>query len=41
MKVQILRLSSARVKIYQILVIFETADQFFFKFYINLQGHET
>ena len=29
MKVQILRLSSARVKIYQILVIFETAGQFF------------
>ena len=35
------RLISARVKFKQILVIFETTDQFFFKFYINLQGHDT
>ena len=33
--------SSAQVKIHQILVIFETTDQFFFKFRINLQGNET
>ena len=39
MNVQILRLLSAWVKIHQILVIFETADQFFFKFCINLQGY--
>ena len=41
MKVQILRLSSAWVKIHQIVVIFKTADQFFLKFCINLQGYET
>ena len=41
MKVQILRLSSARVKIHQSLVIFETTDQFFFKFCINIQSYET
>ena len=41
MKVQILRLLSARVKIHEILVIFETTDQFLFKFSIDLQGHET
>ena len=34
------RFSSARVKFHQILVIFETADQLFVKFCINLQGHE-
>ena len=34
------RLSSAWVKFHQILVIFETTYQFFFKFCINLQGHE-
>ena len=33
-----LRLSSARVKFLQILVIFETTDQSFFKFCIDLQG---
>ena len=32
--------ASAQVKFHQILVIFETKHQFFFKFYINLQGHE-
>ena len=39
-KCKFLRLLSARVKINQILVIFET-NQFFFKFCITLQGHET
>ena len=34
------RLLSARVKFHQILVIFDARDQFFFKFWINLQGHE-
>ena len=38
---KLLRISSARVKIPQILVIFETTDQFFFKFSINVQGNET
>ena len=32
---------SARIKIHQILVSFETTNQFFFKFCINLQFHET
>ena len=32
--------ASAQVKVHQILVIFETKHQFFFKFCINLQGHE-
>ena len=40
MKVKILRISSAPVKIHQILVIFETANQFFFEFCITLQCHE-
>ena len=40
-KVKILRISSTQVKIHQILVIFETTNQFFFEFYINLQCHET
>ena len=31
-KVEVLRISSAQVKIYQILVIFETINQLFFKF---------
>ena len=37
-KVKIL---SAQVEIHQILVIFETTNQFFFRFYITLQCHET
>ena len=41
MKVQILRLLSAWIKIRQILVIFETRNWFFFKFGITLQYHET
>ena len=40
-KCKFLRLSSARVKIQQIPVISETANQFFFKFCITLQCHET
>ena len=35
-----LRYLSARIKIHQILVIFETTNQFFFKFGINLRYHE-
>ena len=35
-----LRLWSTRAKIPQILVIFETTDQFFFKFCVNFLGHE-
>ena len=35
------RLLSAQVKIHQIFVILETTNQFFFKFCITLQGHET
>ena len=31
---------SGQTKFRQILIIFETKDQFFFKFCINLQGHE-
>ena len=39
--VQILRLSSAYVKIHQIpIVIFQTKSQFFFKVWITLQCHE-
>ena len=40
-KCKFLRLLSGRVKIHQILVYFKTTDQFFFKFYINLQSHES
>ena len=36
-RVEILRMPSAQVKIHQILVIFETTNQFFLKFRINLQ----
>ena len=36
-KVKILRISSVQVKIHQILVIFETRNQFFFKFCITFQ----
>ena len=36
-KLKILRILSAQVKIYQILVIFETINQFFFEFSITLQ----
>ena len=36
-----MRLLSARIKIHQILISFETTNQLFFKFYINLQCHET
>ena len=32
---------SAQIKIQQILVIFETTNSFFFKFYMTLQYHET
>ena len=39
-KVEILRILSAQVKIYKILVIFETANQFFCKFCITPQCHE-
>ena len=35
------RLLSARIKIHEILVNFETTNWFFFKFCINLQYHET
>ena len=34
------RLLSARVKFHEILVIFETTDQFFSKFCISRQGHD-
>ena len=40
MKVQVLEISSAQVKFHQIFAIFETTDQFFFTFCINVQGHE-
>ena len=40
-KVQFWRLLRARVKIHQILVTFETTNQFFFEFCITLQYHET
>ena len=40
-KVEILRILSAQVKIQQILVIFETTNQSLFKFSIALQCHET
>ena len=40
-KCKFLRHLSALIKIHQILVIFETTNQFFFKFGINLQCHET
>ena len=39
-KVKIFRISSAQVKIHQILVIFETTNQFFFKFCITIQCHK-
>ena len=39
-KCKLFRLSSARVKIQLILLIFETTNQFFFKFCITLQCHE-
>ena len=40
-KCKFFRLLSARIKIHQILASFETANQFFFKFRINPQCHET
>ena len=40
-KCKFFRLLSARIKIHQILASFETANQFFFKFSINPQCHET
>ena len=40
-KCNFLRLLSVRIKIHQVLVSFETTNQFFFKFCINLQCHET
>ena len=40
-KYKFLWLLSARVKIHQILVIFKTTNQLFFKFYITLQRHMT
>ena len=39
-KVEILRISGAQVKIHQILAIFETTNQFFSQFCITLQCHE-
>ena len=39
-KCKFLRLLSARIKIYQIPVSFETTNQFFFKLCISLQCHE-
>ena len=41
LKCKFLRLLRGRVKIHQILVIFETIYQFFFKFCIMLPWHET
>ena len=40
-KCKFLRLLSARIKTHQILISFETTNQFSFKFCINLQCHET
>ena len=40
-KCTFVRLLSAWIKIHQIMVIFETTSQFFFKFCITLQGDET
>ena len=40
-KVKILRILSAQVKIHEIVVIFETTNQFFFKFCIILHCHDT
>ena len=40
-KVKILKILSAQVKTHQILLIFETTNQFFFKFCITLQCHDT
>ena len=40
-KCEFLRLLSALIKINQILVIFETTNQFFFQFSVNKQCHET
>ena len=40
-KVEILRILNALVKIHQILVIFEKTNKFFFEFCITLQCHET
>ena len=40
-KVEILRISSAQVKIHQVLVITEATNKFFFEFCITLQCHET
>ena len=40
-KCKFLRILSAWIKIHQILLSFETTNQFFFKFCINLQCHET
>ena len=40
-KCKFLRLLSAWIKIHQILISFETTNQFFFNFCINIQCHET
>ena len=40
-RIEILRIASAQVKIWQIFVIFETTNQVFFKFSIPFQCHET
>ena len=40
-KCKFFRLLSARIKIHQIFVIFETKNRFFFKFCTTLQYHET
>ena len=39
-KVEILKILSAQVKIHHIRIIFETTNQFFLKFCITLQCHE-
>ena len=43
---EIFRIASAQAnlkncKVHKMFVMFETANQFFFKFYITLQCHET
>ena len=40
-KCKLFSLLSSQINIHQILVIFETTNQFFFKFCITLQCHET
>ena len=40
-KAETLSTPSTQIKVHQILVSFETKNQFFFKFFITLQCHET